>query len=83
LARIERVYDWLSSQPDSVFTDTEAGEIHKVFDRLGKWERQAAADEERLALSPATRVRLGLDLARAKRVTLKGFIDGDEGDDED
>ena len=65
LARIERVYRWLVDQEDEVFADAERGEAHRVFDRLEKWEGGAARDEERLAIAPLTRARLGLTIARA------------------
>jgi hypothetical protein len=77
LARIHRVNVWLAQREDPVFADLEAGAPHKVFERLDRWERQAAADEERLGLSPGARVKLGLDLARAKKATLRGFIEGE------
>jgi hypothetical protein len=69
LARIERVWAWLAEQDDAVFSDTEAGEVHGVHERLSRWERQAAADEDRLGISPVTRAKLGLDLLRGQVLT--------------
>lgn len=69
LARIERVYLWLAAQDDAVFADAKQGEAHGVYERLERWERQAAADEERLAIAPLTRARLGLDLLRGQALT--------------
>jgi len=69
LARCERVYVWLADQDDSVFADAEAGDVHAVYERLERWERQAAADEERLAIAPLTRAKLGLDTLRAAAIT--------------
>ncbi len=63
LARIERVYAWLAEQDDPVFADRD-GRTHGVFPRLEQWERQAGAAEDRLAISPLTRTRLGIDRAR-------------------
>jgi hypothetical protein len=64
-ARIERVYAWLAEQSDPVFEDADAGEAHGVYERLERWERQADSAEERLAIAPLTRARLGLDTLRA------------------
>ncbi len=55
LARIERVCRWLAGQDDDVFADGEAGEVHGVYERLERWERQAATAEEQLAIAPLTR----------------------------
>jgi hypothetical protein len=66
LARIERVYQWLGKQADPVFEDVATGAVHGVYTRLQGWERQAAADEERLAVAPLTRAKLGLDSMRAR-----------------
>ena len=82
LARIDRVNAWLSERDDPVFSDLEAGEPHKVFERLSRWEKQASADEERLGISPGARVKLGHRHRPApKKATLRGFIEGKEGDD--
>jgi hypothetical protein len=62
LARIERVYRWLSERDDPVFADAAKGRIHAVYERLERWERQADLAEEKLALAPLTRARLGLGL---------------------
>ena len=77
LARIERVYAWLTERQDQVFSDVDAGEVHGVYLRLETWERQADKAEERLAIAPLTRARLGLDLIAAKRATLSDFIGGE------
>jgi hypothetical protein len=77
LARVERVYAWLAERDDAVFTDAEAGEVHGVYLRLETWERQADKAEERLAIAPLTRARLGLDLIAVKRATLSDFVNGD------
>ena len=69
LARIERVYCWLADKEDAVFSDAEQGEVHGVYERLERWERQASTDEERLAIAPLTRTKLGLDSLRAKAMT--------------
>lgn len=76
LARIDRVYRWLSEQGDPVFADLEAGAAHGIYERLERWERQADKAEERLAIAPLTRARLGLDLmaARKARKTLEEEI---------
>jgi len=65
LARIERVYRWLAEQADDVFSDTDDGEAHRIFERLEKWESGADRAEDRLAIAPLTRARLGLTIARA------------------
>lgn len=64
LARIERVYLWLSRQSDDVFSDAPVGEVHAVFERLEKWEAGAERAEDRLAIAPLTRARLGPETAR-------------------
>lgn len=76
LARIERAHDWLGGQPDALFSDVESGTVHPLYGRLRDWERQASSDEERLAIAPLTRARLGLDLleAEGRRSTLEDFI---------
>ncbi len=66
LARVERVYRWLSEQDDAVFVDEEAGKPHGVFERLEKWETQADRAEERLAIAPLTRAKLGLQRVRGE-----------------
>jgi hypothetical protein len=65
LSRIERCYVWLAEQGDPVFADVDAGEVHAVYHRLERWERQAEVAEDKLAISPLTRARLGLDTLRA------------------
>jgi hypothetical protein len=60
LARIERVYRWLSEQPDPVFADERAGAVHAVYERLERWERQAERAEQQLAIGPLVRTKLGL-----------------------
>ncbi len=65
LARIERVYAWLGEQLDPVFDDAGQGNTHGVYERLERWERQADGAEERLAIAPLTRAKLGLDQLRA------------------
>lgn len=74
LARIKRVYGWLSKQADPVFRDAQTGEVHRVFERLERWERQAAEAEDKLAIAPLTRARLGLDQLKAQ-ATLRDFMD--------
>jgi hypothetical protein len=65
LARIERVYAWLDKQKDPVFSAPRKGKAHGIFERLERWERAASQEEDRLAISPLTRAKLGLDLAKA------------------
>ena len=60
LARLERAYDWLAEQGDDLFADVATGAVHALYERIGVWERQASRDEERLAIAPFTRARLGL-----------------------
>lgn len=67
LARIERVYAWLAERDDGVFEDATEGKIHRCYERLERWEKQAAKDEERLAIAPLTRARLGLDQLRGEQ----------------
>lgn len=62
-ARIGRAYEYLVEQPDPVFA--RRGQVHPIYERLERWERQASAEEDRLAISPLTRARLGLDTLRA------------------
>ena len=62
LARIERIYCWLSEQSDPVFAN--GGNAHLVYGRLERWERMASECERDLAISPRERAKLGLDLAR-------------------
>jgi hypothetical protein len=64
-ARVALVYDWLDSKSHSVFSDEDAGEMHGVFERLEKWERQCDAAEAHLAIAPLTRARLGMLTAEA------------------
>lgn len=85
LARIERVYAWLEEEGrDAVFADLEAGTVHPVHDRLSRWERQAAADEERLGLSPASRAKLGVERMRGaallEHLRREYAADGDDDD---
>lgn len=54
LARIERTYRWLVEQGDAVFADAKAE----------RWERAADSAEDRLAIAPLTRAKLGLDRMR-------------------
>jgi hypothetical protein len=65
LARIERVYAWLSEQDDAVFAEVGAGTTHGVYQRLERWERQASESEDKLAIAPLTRAKLGIDHLRA------------------
>jgi hypothetical protein len=65
LARLARVYDWLASQPDDVFSDPEHGTVHAALERVDRWERAAADAEHRLALDPYTRSKLGWVQAQA------------------
>jgi hypothetical protein len=76
-ARIERVYRWLAEQDDAVFDDVDAGTTHSVLERCSRWERQASADEDRLAIAPLTRVKLGLDKLKGAQ-GLAEFIGGAE-----
>lgn len=76
LARIERVYAWLAERDDAVFADIEAGEVHGVYLRLEGWERQADKAEERLAIAPLTRARLGLDMIAARRSLADELAEG-------
>lgn len=64
LARIERTYQWLADQPDAVFADLSSGTAHGVYERLERWERAADSAEDKLAIAPLTRAKLGLDRAR-------------------
>ena len=82
LARCERVYMWLCERDDVVFSDVEAGAVHAVYERLEKWERQCDNAEERLAIAPLTRARLGLDRMRAEAMkadALQAFL-AEQGD---
>jgi hypothetical protein len=65
LARVGRVYEWLSRQPDDVFADAEAGTPHAIYDRLARWESQCAAAERALTIDPLTRAKLKLTQAQA------------------
>ena len=65
LARIGHVNAWLASRADPVFANRRTGKAHAIYDRLTEWERTASNEEDRLAISPLTRARLGLDTARA------------------
>jgi hypothetical protein len=78
LARVERVYAWLSEQGDPVFVDVDAGRAHGVFDRLERWERMADACESQLAIAPLTRAKLGLDLLQARRSLEDELAEGRE-----
>jgi hypothetical protein len=75
LARIERVYAWLAEQDDAVFADAKDGTVHGVYERLERWERQCDTAEERLAIAPLTRARLGLDKLRAAAITDQALDD--------
>lgn len=68
LARIERVHAWLAAQSDAVFSDLAAGDVWRVYERLERWEAASERAEAQLALSPATRTRLGLEQAQGKRL---------------
>jgi hypothetical protein len=78
LGRVERVYAWLTAQPDPVFVDLDAGRAHGIFDRLERWERMAAGAESQLAISPLQRSRLGLDLLQARRSLEDELAEGRE-----
>lgn len=65
LTRIDRVHRWLDEQSDPVFKNVRAGRVHGVYERLERWERAASLEEDRLAISPLTRAKLGLDTAKA------------------
>ena len=70
LARVERAYAWLFEQhADAVFADVDAGRVHAVYSSLERWERQCDSAEERLAIAPLTRARLGLDKLRAAQIS--------------
>lgn len=79
LARLERVYEWLASQPDEVFADPEAGEAHRIFERVERWERAADTAEDRLALAPLARHRFGFDREPESDLAT-AFAELDEGD---
>ena len=77
LARCERVWAWLAEREDGVFSDTDAGAIHAVYQRLGEWERRCDSLEAQLCIAPLTRAKLGLDSLRAKAIAdeaLESFI---------
>ena len=79
LARIERVYWWLSEQDDPIFSDPKKGKAHPIFERLERFEREARQAEAQLGMSPLARARLGLDAMEAKRrmASLDDFRGGD------
>lgn len=80
LARIARVYRWLCEQGDAVFDDVHEGTIHGAYERLERWERAADRAEERLAIAPLTRAKLGLDKLRGFDLASKWAAeDGDQG----
>lgn len=78
LTRIDRVHRWLDEQADPVFKNVRAGKTHGVYERLEKWERSASAEEDRLAISPLTRARLGLDTAKAFDLAAHWAQEGDD-----
>jgi hypothetical protein len=78
LARVERAHSWLSEQGDPVFVDVAAGRAHGIYERLERWEKQADAAEDRLAIAPLTRARLGLDLLQARRSLEDELAEGRE-----
>jgi hypothetical protein len=61
LARLEHAHRWLAEQSDELFADRGKGAVHGLHGRIEMWERSAAAEEERLAISPRERTRLKLD----------------------
>lgn len=65
-ARYHRAQSWLDEQPDPVFADLGEGRVHPVVGRVETWERQLDAMERQLAISPLTRVQLGLALAQGR-----------------
>jgi transposase len=67
LARVELVYRWLGGRGDPVFVDADLGVAHGIYGRLEQWERACDRAEDRLAIAPLTRARLGLDLLTARR----------------
>lgn len=81
-SRIRLVYGWLADQADSVFSDRQTGDLHPVFERLEKWEAAAERAEEKLAISPLTRAKLGLDELKA-RATLRDFMEAPDAQDGD
>ena len=50
-----------------MFSNRQDRKAHGVYERLERWERQADGAEERLAIAPLTRARLGIDLMTARR----------------
>ncbi len=86
LARIDHVNEWLASRADPVFANRRTGKAHAIYDRLTEWERTASNEEDRLAISPLTRARLGLDTARAfdlAQIWASEDEDDEQHDDED
>jgi hypothetical protein len=64
LARADRINGHLADQDDMVFADVNEGTVHRVYQLLLELEARADKAEERLAIAPLTRAKLGLDQLR-------------------
>jgi hypothetical protein len=79
LARIERIETWLAEQPLHDFRN-EQGEMQPALKQLAGWVNTAARLCDRLALTPTSRGKLGLDLSRARGEALRQHLDDNYGE---
>lgn len=64
-ARRARALDWAEQQADPLFADLKSGSVHSVLAWVERWETRLAELERQLALTPATRIQLGIATAQA------------------
>lgn len=83
LARIDHVHKWLATRADPVFSNRRTGAAHRIYNWLGQWERTASQEEDRLAISPLTRAKLGLDTAKAFDLAAHWASEEDDQDHDD
>jgi hypothetical protein len=79
LSRIEATHEWLDAQPHGLFRDAK-GTPQPILDRLSTWERQAARLCDRLGLTSAGRLELGVDIAQIHELTRRRQLLDDGGE---
>lgn len=82
MSKIDHIEAYLGEQSDPVFVDRAKGTIHPVVALLLALESRADKAEERLAIAPLTRAKLGLDKLRGLDLAsaLKAFQEQGGGD---
>lgn len=77
LKRYRHLATWLDLHGRIVESGKGKGQVKPAAELELKAERELAAALAALGMDPLSRAKLGLDLARTQRVTLRDFIDGD------